>query len=338
MVSRGPILKKYGMLCTIATLLLASMPLVSGQGTVHVNNVPPTISAPSIYDEGHVHDVNNTMIDPASGGAVKEYQVTATIGDDNTLYDIKNVTVYVYDDNAVTGHGFVNGTYNEVGSYGFAWVNATGVVSWKELHAGGVWNGTYRQFDLADSTYPLDLSQSSGNWVFEFSMNKVSRRTATAGGWKVQIYVCDGSDAKAVDSTLQFGVNFYHEETVVTAVTWSGATLGRVNQTADGNHLNLYNCTVTANAPFRIKIRSLMTQLTGTHGQTPFDVTNVAIDTDDDHGFMKTVHLSTSWQDFDTNVPAGSNIPKESYWFITIPSVTRDDIYTFNFAIQIEEL
>ena len=321
---------RYSVLCAIATLLLASVPLASGQGTVHVNNVPPTISASSIYDDTHTTNVDNTMIDPASGGTVKEYEVTITIGDDNTLYDIKNVTVYVYDDNAVTGHGFTNGTYNEVGSYGFAWVNATGSISWKELTAGG-WSGTLGQLDSPHCSYP-DLTGSSGDWVFEFAMSKVSRRTATAGGWKVQIYVYDDADAEAADNTLQFGINFYHEETVVSAVTWSAATLGGVNQTANANP---YAFTVTANAPFKIQIKSLVAQLTGTHGQTPFDIGNVTIDNDDNVvGECNMAHLSTSWQDFDINT-LGTAKTNGSYWFITIPSVTRDDTYTFNFASQV---
>jgi len=319
------------MLWAIVTLLLASVPLASGQGTVHVNNVPPTISAPSIYDDTHANNVDNTMIDPASGGTVEEYEVTATIGDDNTLYDIKNVTAYVYDDNAVTSHGFTNGTYNEVGSYGFAWVNASGVFSWKELTAGG-WSESLTQLDSPDSSRPADLSQSLGDWVFEFKMNKVSRRTATADGWKVQIYVYDDSDAKAADNTLHFGINFYHEETVVTAVTWSGATLGIANQTAN---VNPYTYTVTANAPFKIQIKSYDAKLTGTHGHTPFDIGNVTIDNDGTvGGECNVAHLSTSWQDFDIN-SLGSAKTNGSYWFITIPTVTQDDTYTFNFASQV---
>ena len=262
---------------------------------------------------------------------VKEYAVTITIGDNNTLYAIKNVTVYVYDNNAITGHGFTNGTYNEFGSYGFAWVNASGVASWKEL-AGGGWSDTLKQLDSPPkSSYP-DLSQPSGQWFFEFNMTKVSRRTATEYGWKVQIYVYDGSDEKATDNTLHFGINFYHEETVVSAVTWNGATLGVANQTANTNP-SLY--TVTANAPFKIQITSYDAQLTGTHGQTPFNIGNVAIDNDNNvTDGCKIAHLSTSYKDFDNNT-LGNSKTNGSYWFITIPSVLRDDTYTFNFASQV---
>ena len=312
------------MLWAIATLLLASVPLASGQGTVTVNNAPPTISASSIYDGTHTTNVTNTMIDPAVNGIGEEYQVTVTIGDNNTLYDIKNVTVYVYDDNHVTGHPFVNGTYSKVGSYGFAWVNASGVPSWRELTALG-WSGTLSQLESAKSSSP-DLSQSSGNWVFEFRMNEVSRRTVNENGWKVQIYVYDGSDAKAADNTLHFGINWYHKDAIFTAVTWRDATLGVANQSAD----ELYTYSITSNAPFKIQIRSLSAALTGTHGQTPFDIGNVTINNDGDMGQCKIAHLSTYWQDFDSN-DLGYAKTNDSHWYITIPSVLRDDTYTFNF-------
>jgi len=317
------------MLCTIAIILLASVlgsvPPATGDGEVHIPNVAPTVIAASIYDDTHTTDVNNTMIDPASGGAVEEYEVTATIGDDNTLSDVKNVTVYLYD----PGNGYTNGTYDQVGSYGFAWVNATGSISWKELTAGG-WSGTLGQLDSPHCSYP-DLTGSSGDWVFEFAMSKVSRRTATADGWKVQVWVYDEDEARASNQVLQFGINFYYEVMTVNAVTWTSVTLGGANQTAD---LNPYEFTVTANAPFKIQIKSLVSQLTGTLGQTPFAVSNIAIDNDAVVGDAKIAHLSTSWQDFESNA-AGSNVSKNSYWFITIPTVVRDDTYTFGFASQV---
>lgn len=320
-------------LFTIATLLLSCGPggiAPAAADDVHVPNVAPTITSPTIYDDTHETNVHNAMINPASAGTVEQYEVTATIGDANTLNDILNVTVYVYDDNAVTAHGFTNGTYAEVGSYGFAWVNASGSDAWKELTAGG-WSESLAQLDSSHSSHPT-LTGSSGDWVVEFSMNKVSRRTATAAGWKVQVYVFDDNSAKASDNTLWFGINFYSETTVSPTVHWASVTLGGANQTADSNP---YAYTVTANAPFKIQIKSLVAQLTGTKGQTPFDVSNLAIDDDGTVSEECNLsHLSTGWQDFDTN-DLGSSKTNGSYWFITIPSVIRDDTYTFSFSSQV---
>ena len=36
-----------------------------------------------------------------------------------------------------------------------------------------------------------DPDRLFGGWVFEFKMNKVSRRTATAAGWNVEVKVYD---------------------------------------------------------------------------------------------------------------------------------------------------
>jgi hypothetical protein len=322
---------KYLLLIVMTLLLSPILSANAGTGTASVGNVAPTITSDSIYDDTHTTNVNNTMVNPAAGGNVEEYEVTATIGDDNTLNDIANVTVYVYDDNAITGHGFTKGTYNEVGSYGFAWVNSSGTISWKELNATG-WSTTLTQLDSAACSYPT-LTGSSGDWVFEFKMNKVSRRTATSAGWKVEVQVYDDDGASASKQDLQFGANFYHEEIVVSSVTWTSLSLGSNNNTANSNP---YTFTVTANAPFKIQIKSIDSQLTGqTYGQTPINVGNVTIDDDSDPITDCIIpHLTTGWHDLGTN-SLGSSKTNDCYWFLSIPSIVRDDTYSFDFSSQV---
>jgi len=149
-------------------------------------------------------------------------------------------------------------------------------------------------------------------------MNKVSRRTPTSEGWKIEVQVYDDDSASDTKQDLQLGINFYHEETMVTTVTWTSLTLGTANQTADSPY---YTYTVTANAPFKIQIKSLDSQLIGqTFGQTPIDISYVTIDKDDVLTACVILHLSTSWQDFDTNA-VGYDKTNNSYWFLSLPSV-----------------
>lgn len=127
---------------------------VNASGQVDVGNVDPSIVSDGFYAQNGVTSKNNTMIDPAVAGVEEAYQVKTTIRDDNTLNDIVNITIYVYDD--VIAHGYTKGTYDAVGSYGFQWDSGT----WKELTASG-WSATLTQLVSANCSAPV-LTGSQG--------------------------------------------------------------------------------------------------------------------------------------------------------------------------------
>lgn len=305
---------------------LAVPPASSGTGSAVVGNPTPTITSRTISDT--VDGGNQT-----SARTVNTYYFFwFAVSDDNTLNDIKNITITLYDTSGTSG------IFDKEHSYGFSWQNASGSIDWYELTALGWDNDPLTYLNDTDSVQPT-LSSDSGTWKFNAAMAKVASNVGSPA-WTFKAEVIDSAD-QSVSTTggaVWFDFSYYEEYTLHgSAVSWTSLNPGATNSTAttpgDGdNHV-----TITAiNHASHIQVEGDGALARTGGGGTSFPLANVYVGqtgsavTND--GKKLTTEFQTLWSAIDAGL---ESTEKAAYYFITVPDPCISGTYTFTWTVQI---
>jgi hypothetical protein len=315
---------KKPLLCMLLIAFLMaflSMPVYANtegtsSGTATVGNAAPTVSSLGLWTVAPA-DANNTNLNVDT-----EYWANCTIGDNNQLYDIKNVTYYLWEDNEVN----VDSADSNVNHYTFAYLNATD--AFDEIGPDGAGNSHLVSANCSD---PTDHSATSGEYKLAFKLHKTANYTASIS-WKVNITVYDGADATANAQSLVFGVNAYYELTVDDASHgWTSVAAGSNDNLIDSPGDGKIDVTCTTNNQFKLQAKGSGDL---TKGSDTIGLGNVTIHKDT---LGSSISLTMSYADIGgiTSETRGESQAKSFKLWIDIPSGTPSGAYTYTLSVQI---
>jgi len=314
---------KKTLMCALSVAVLAvflCLPAYAGinegtsAGTAVVGNAAPTVSSPGLWTVVPV-DANNTNLSVDT-----EYWVNCTVGDNNQLYNIANVTYFIWEDNEAD----VNSADADATHMTFAYLNASD--AFDEIGPDG---GGDSHLIPANCSDPADHSATSGTYKLAWKLAKTANYTASIS-WKVNVTVYDGASETANVQTLIFGVNAYYELTVDDAAHgWTGlaspSTDTQITTPIDGN----INVTVTANNNFKLQAKGSGDLANGTN---LIGLGNVTIN----ETSLPGTPLTTGYLDIDglTNEARGASQSKTFILWIDVPAGTAVGTYTYVLSIQ----
>lgn len=242
------------------------------EGTVTILSANPSMAGPELWDSGEAEDKNDTALTVNT-----EYHLNFTISDNNTLADLDNVTLRVWDTSSAATE---NGTDAEADHYSFTWTESTD--TWASSPSGFINTGNCKDPGQASS-------ETEYTFTCAFDLSKTAGYTANTDDWSITIMVWDDSDDFDVERSIVFGVAFYSEISVTDSThTWGNLNPGDENQTITDSPLNF---DVIANAAWDVQAQA--NQSTLVSGSNQIGIGNMTIhkDTDGD------VSLTTSWAD-----------------------------------------
>ncbi|RLI85704.1 MAG: hypothetical protein DRP01_05650 [Archaeoglobales archaeon] len=215
-------------------------------GTLTVGYAAPEVLDIKIY--------NTTWYEVSSIDPYTEYWLNMTIRHNNTLYSLKNITIYFY------ASGYSWDSADDPNTHAtFLWDNST-----KEYSLIGP-TGTTWGVNTANCRVP-DQSQNTGTFTLAFNASKI----ALMGTWYVNVTAWGAQDLSD-NLTISFTVNFYAEINLTDTSFEFDLATGTVNGTlsvpADGN----INFTIICNAPYNI---SFYTNDNWTSNGNEIDITN----------------------------------------------------------------
>jgi hypothetical protein len=317
---------KKKMLSVFATLVLAlalvTVPIVfagdTSTGEAIVGNAAPTITTAGLYTTASA-DANNTNID-----VNVEYWANWTGGDSNTLYDIVNFTVKIWE----SGTSTENGSDANADHYTFMYSNSTD--AWTEVgpDAGG------SHLVSGDCQKPADRSVSSGVYRLAWKLATTGAYTATKT-WKISIFVWDSGSNAASNKTVIFGVNFYSSLSIDdTSHQWAGLSPGSTNATLTTPADTNINVTVTANGLWDLQAQASAANLVSDGNTIPVGAIMIHDDT-----LASALNLTVAFVDIGgiTGNAAGASIEKDFMLWITIPAGQASGTYTYTLQCQVAQ-
>lgn len=315
---------KYALAILLAVCIVFPAGLVfaatsgSSNGSAEVGNVAPTVTNPGFYDSADSTNTNNTSIDVWT-----EYHVNCTVTDDNTLYDLENVTYVIWEE-TYADEGSADSNVNH---YTFRYVNDTD--TWEEVGPDSAGDSHLVSASCSD---PTDHTATSGTFKLALKLHKTANYTASTTAWKIKIYAYDNATSGS-NQQLFFGVNFYLEITVDdSSHGWSSLSPGDTDVLIDTPVDGDIDVTVTANANFDLQARG-DGDLTRTGGGTPIGLGNVTIHKDT---LASSVSLTTTYADIPglTGLSRGESQAHSFKLWIDVPSGTEHGTYTYTLYVQ----
>lgn len=277
----------------------------------------PSISSPSLYDNGA--DKNNTACSVNS-----ELHANHTIGDTNTLADLKNVTWLIYDDTGSTW----DDSDAEVDHYTISWTESTDAYACSP-------SGFINEANCKDPG--TGSSSTSYEFQLAFDLSKVATYRATPI-WKINCTVWDDSENTNTDTTLMFGVAFYNELNIPTDTThtWTGKNPGDINQTLTTPGDYDIDFTVIANANFDTQAKSNATNLVSGSDTIPVSNVRVHEDTLTSSAFLTTSYADVGGLTAETP-PTAEASPKALSLMLwaTVPGGTPPGTYGYKLQLQV---
>lgn len=321
---------RTGKKCTLlVTTILLSLLLTTGTvlagsegtstGTATVISSVPEITSPELWDSGETVNKNNTALTVGT-----EYHMNFTITDANTLADLDNVTIRIWDSGSAKTE---NDTDAQVDHYSFTWVEST-----------DVWASTPSGYNITANCQDPGTASSATSYEFTlaFKLSKVAAY-ATTPDWKISIFVWDDTATPNADSekTLMFGVAFYSEISITDSThTWSSLTAGSsTNVTMDSPPLDF---TVIANANWDGQAKGSGDL---TKGADTIALSNARIY--QSNTLTSSASLTTGYVDIGgltaQSPPTDENsaISSSVYLWLTVPSGTPAGDYVYTLYIQI---
>jgi hypothetical protein len=311
-------------LLVLAISLAISVPLAyagtTSSGSIVIGTVAPTVAAGSIWNSADTVNENNTVI-----SVWVEYHINYSITDGNSLLNIANSTLQVWDSGGTTQ----GGADGNVTHYTFRYINSTD--TWSEVGPG---TGNLHII-TGSCTQPSDKTQTSGTYKLAFKLDQTANYTLAAGAksWKVAINVTDNSGNLATNTTIIFGVAFYYSINVVdTTHSWSTsvATLPATNATLDSPADHNIEFTVTANGNWKVQAEGSADPNDGaghtiTIGHILMHYNTLASATNMTTGFTDVGGL--------TGTDGFSQASSIQLW-INVPSGTVSGTYTYTLTLQ----
>lgn len=321
--------KTLGILMTI--LLLATLCAYEvfadssgeSEGTATVTSTIPEISGVMLNTTAPA-DANSTALT-----VNVQYNLNFTIADQNTMSDILNVTIRVWD----TGTATENDTDDLTDHLTFHWVESTD--TWTELP-----DGTWWDYEASN----IDPGTGDGNSTYEFrlafDLPKCGAYAGATTDWSVSIFVWDDSEnpgSATGASSVCFGVAFYSEISITDATHgWSSLTPNTDDNQMDTPDADL-DFTVIANADWDAQGKGNATELIKTGGGTPIGLDNVTIhyDTLGSSASLTTGYLDIGGLTGQSASTSETATATSCILWIDVPSGTEPGDYEYMLAIQI---
>lgn len=270
-------------LATIAICLLVLMTVNAGvvygdssgesEGSVSILSANPSMAGPELWDSGEAQDKNNTALTVNT-----EYHLNFTISDDNTLADLDNVTLRVWDTSSAATE---NDTDAEQNHYTFRWYEAND--TWTSSPSGFVNTGNCKDPGTGSS-------ETQYEFTCAFDLGKAAGYTANTDDWNISIFVWDDNNDFDAERSIVFGVAFYSEISVTDSThTWGNLNPGDTDQTITDSPLNF---DVIANAAWDVQAQANQSALVS--GSNQIGIGNITIHKDT---VGSSVSLTTSWTD-----------------------------------------
>jgi len=270
-------------------------------GTLTVGYASPEVLDVKLY--------NTSWYEVSSIDPYVEYWLNITIRHNNTLYALKNITIYMY-------------------ASGYSWDSADD----PNTHATFLWDNSTKQYSLvgpSGTTWGVntancrvpDQSQSTGTFTLAFNASKI----ALMGTWYVNVTVWGAQDLSD-NLTVSFTVNFYAELNLIDSSFQFSLDVGAVNGSlvspTDGN----LNFTVICNTQYNI---SFYTNGNWTSDGNEIDITNTNYFIGDDDADPTDTTEGGSISEF-----AIHPTPYETTPYANV-AVTQDDINGDAYAIYL---
>jgi hypothetical protein len=161
---------------------------MTGTGRITAANSPPKIIALSIGNRNSTAVNVDTM-----------YLWRVMVGDNNSIADLVNVTIYLHMSDVKPG------LFDEQRSYAFRWLKGD---LWQELDSvGWTYVGTYLNHTESDHT-PISTKVGGGEWDFAITLPKLALFSESSHGWLFEADAHDNAGASDV-RLMSFGVNLY---------------------------------------------------------------------------------------------------------------------------------
>lgn len=300
-----------GLVISVAMLTIASAPLTTADtasGETEVSNVAPEII--SVTDNASSGDV-----DPES-----YFWVNVRVRDNNTLADIDNVIVKVYENSLDD-----TDADNKENHYTF-WFDPSDNSFYTTMT-----NSQGDAFiDNASSTYPSDLTATTDNYNFKILINGTASHE---NDWDVWAKVEDEADSDTSETENDFNVMTYVSYSLgVSTLEWSGLSMPSSNNVCDNNSDNPIVTSIETNVSYDVKHKvSNWTDDGNTIGydNTLWDVDNTVENTE--------AMTKGTFTDTHTNRSEGEAVTENIYYWLDVPTGTPDGTYTTTFNIEVVE-
>jgi hypothetical protein len=288
-------------------LVIASVPLTTADtasGSAGVSNVAPEIIS---------------VTDNASGGTVDPesyFWVNVRVRDNNTLADIDNVIVKVYENSLAD-----TDADDKENHYTF-WFDPSDNTWHSSL------TNTQGSAFIGTGTYPSDLTATTDNYNFKILINGTASHV---NDWDVWAKVEDEAASDNSETANDFDVNKYVSYSLgVSTLEWSGLSVPSENNACDNNTDNPIVTSIETNVSYDVQHK--VTDWTYSGNTIGADNTSWNTTASPDGTTM-----SNSFQNAYTNESEGEAVTKNIYYYLDIPTGTPDGTYTSTFTIEVAE-
>jgi len=285
----------------------------------------PTVVADTASGSASVGNVNPQVVGLNSGTATVNPESTFTVytkvRDNNTLDDIDNVVVKVYEN--VASATSANSKDNH---YEF-WFDPSDN-SW---HVGGGWTNEQGSpyIDTSASSYPSDLTASEDNYNFVIRLNGTAN---WSNDWNAFVEVTDTQPASDnSESVNEFGVAKYVTYSVdVSSLEWTNLSPATTGNACDNNTGNPIVSSIETNVSY-----DLRDNVANWSGPTTIGADNTWFNSTD--SYSTATRMSTTLQDVVSNQSEGEALTENIFHYLDIPSGTPSGTYTTTFTIEVAE-
>jgi hypothetical protein len=275
---------------------------------------PPQIESLRLSET--TNDVNITSIN-----VYTYYDWEVNVTDENTIADLKNVTIRI-ENNPANEIDVDSPSFDEQNEYWFRYDSSTD--SW-EWYDGSSWTSTSDWINPSNCSKPLS-SATNGWFVFYVRLSKIASYSSQ---WEFSAIVFDSSDQSDKKKFTGITINQYSEITILTTThTWTNATAGTNDNLIDEGAITV---NVTSNFVFDLEARANSSYLVSTEGYQ-IGIGNITIHKDT---LASSVSLTTTWTDIGglTNLTSGKDLQYSFKLWLDIPS---DAVAWTNYQYKIE--
>jgi hypothetical protein len=290
-------------------------------GTATVGAATPTITSISLKDSADSVDENGQQLIVWT-----EYHYACTVGDNNGLYSLLNITFVLFESTYST----LGGADHNQTHYTFEYLNSSDAYS-------EVGPGPSNTHLVSANCVKPTRSGTSSAIKLAFKLEKTANYTATAT-WKVNctVYAEATGANNANDQSITFGVNAYYEITVVDATHgWTGLSAGDNNVLITSPAAGYITTLCTSNHyHYKLQAQSEAANLVSGGNTIPIGDVTIHHDT-----LGSAIPLTTTYANIvgDTALTPTDNINAAVTFklWISVPGGTPAGSYTYTLDVQI---
>ncbi len=302
------VIKRLILIITVLALAFSLIPhslgdTISGQAEVG-NSMPRLVGV----------DVSGSMVDPESS-----FTVRTEISDNNTLGDIDNVILKVYENT------FAHTDSDDKRNHYTFWFDPSD----NTWHSGVGANIIGDPFiDSTNSTYPTDLGVNQDNYNFVIRLNG----TASPSNWNVYAEVIDSqSDTDDLEKGNEFSVNNYVSYSIgIDTICWSDLEPDSNTNPSDNNPVQVDDIETNVRFDVQNKLDN-----DWACGADTIDIGNTMYASSDGSG--ESGFASMAFSNIFENQNYGENLSRGINYYLDVPSDCSPGTYTNTFIIEVSE-